>query len=459
MNNQMKLAKAVLAFKSGEFASAFAELQTHFTKYLTQDQIDACTALSSQMEAKTEQLTKVIQSLAKDTYFVNFRRPRTRYSASRTPVATIAPDGKVNFPRDIFGSYGVASEFQNATLFASDDDSFVDDWSSNIGIGDLIRPLMKDIPSYQNNFCGIAIKKSKVKKFQKYFDVKDVIDVTTLITEERARRKAERANKPAVPRDTVRCFKTSDNMYSYDELKVAANGLKIVLHIIKRDSPYSTYVCTVNKPVSLEAEKRFILDEITPVRVYNNAWEIESNYDVTGYFLVSIAAGDYKRLKLWRDEDLMLDYDFCKKIISEHAAKIKPVKRIIYRDNILADDDNLSKRIDAFEAATPDSAKETAFYKRLQKAWDVIKTQKAILSQREYTHLCTRDLVDYNIQSPVVEVTMDSNLFKDYPIVEYFNASIRLWDRLWGANGAEWHVVEDNFKNLLDYVNVIEKVG
>lgn len=455
-----KLGSALTIYHDSHFKSAYDLFKRDYLSYLSDEEAKELQSLEETVKLKTEKMETAFKKLLKlriANVCIESKRGGKSFSMNKSALAHFSTTGEFSKTNYLFDLTTDLANLQNCSVLLSDAGRYDTDWATK-GLANLIGKAIPERHSY-NNF--IALDPDSYKLFSKYFDVKNTINLSNLIDEEKTRRKLARkaaaAGGAKIEAADAKVFTASINgkteELSYNEvLALIGNLNKTPVLCVRTRSHIGEVDCyaEINVPKTAAEEKTFTLDDIRCVDVRSGALRIASRLKNDDYVFFTIKAGDYKRLKLWRDKNFKSEKETAIKILEDTCASVPKLTVLEYTDSLLEANyvDNAKEAID--KVATDDD-KNTVFYARFSKACEIIKSQKAALASDQYKQFenYRRDFASYDVKTPIERRTVSPALFADYPMLQYFGARGRI-------SVGSYYTDENDVRQLFDYVHLVE---
>jgi hypothetical protein len=246
-------------------------------------------------------------------------------------------------------------------------------------------------------------------------------------------------------------WKSKYNM-SYNKLKAEFAGKTIVAAIRGKNGDNSyDYYADVRIPTDKASEKTFTTSDINIKSLHNGMYYVAKDFGVAeNYVLAYLSGGSYKRLKLWRDTDILLEKQTLIDIYREKLANLKPVEIVNYTDNLL-NDNNITDVKACIDKYSTLADRQTKFYKRFAMAVTKLEQQETLRQSDEYaTYFRNQsDLRELGFNTLVTYKTVTPELFADYPMLKHFGYSY----------GSDLRLSRDGaVREMFDYVIMVEEL-
>lgn len=459
-----KIGTSLAIYNANGFSDAFKELG-QYTKFLTEEEQKMLGKIEQSVADKTAKLEKAIVKFNKDGFkFVTLKNSRNGKSTSVSVenFAEMSPDGKLLSSRyHLFGLSNDLATYQNINILTANELSESD--LSYARLGSVLKSYLSFDECYGTRRFVFA-PYGKVSEYQKVFDTAEVINLSDVIADfkaaQKANRKIARASGSRVEAGdaqllTVYWYNSTGSIeckaMSYNDVKSSKDfeGKTVVAAIRPaKMSGYRDYIATFKVPTSAAEEKTFTAGDISVRSVRNGVRDTMINLDrKNDYVIAELKPADYKRLKLWRDTDIILEGDALKEMYEDALANVPALEMVEYTDCLL-DQRYIGTVKEALEKGATDADKETKFYKRFMAAAKRIEDQTAAYNSATYkvVHNNSNDLETLEFKSPITKKVVTPELFADYPMLKYF-----------GYYNGQINVTYDNrVREVFDYVALIE---
>ena len=455
-----KIGTALTIFNNNGFEAAFKEAQK-YTGYLTDEDRALLSQLDASVKAKEDAFTKTVAKFAAEGFKVlNLTNTKSGKNTSSSVLSL-----KSETSRNLFGLSMELSKFQNTDVLVADDARFQDDLFAR-GLAKVLREALNFDGCYAKK-SFIAVPASKLKSYEKVFDIGTVYNLSNLL--DTAKEKARQARKAAATGERceagdaqlfyqVLYYDTASNGWkvkydmSYNKLKAEFAGKTIVAAIRGKNGDNShDYYADVRIPTDKASEKTFTTSDISVKSLHDGMYYVAKNFGVAeNYVLAYLSGGSYKRLKLWRDTDILLEKQALIDIYREKLANLKPVEILNYTDNLL-NENNITDVKTCIDKNSTLADRQTKFYKRFAMAVAKLEQQETLRQSDEYSVYFRNqsDLRELGFNELVTYKTVTPELFADYPMLKHFGYSYGSDLRL-SREGA--------VREMFDYVTMVEEL-